>query len=380
LELLQRKVDNEGAATLLLAHFAGRPDVQRHVAKLILRRAVDGRLVAAVERTLFGGRVDWAAVDRDLSAIEAVEKRIEKLREAMAKAPEDPNGGMRLVKLLVEADRKEEAVALGRRLRDQGLLTPGIARGLGDVLARAGHAEEAVRTYSEIVEFDPDGIASRRLLGDIYLGHAWYEPAYRQYRTITELDDTDPLGFLRLAAAAAGTGRVDEALRLERKVANAQGTPGPSDPRRWARLWSAARLAQLMAAPPKTQQGQPPVDGARRKASLKRELKELGLFSGPGRLVVVTWEELSHQLAVSARVGDSEQGIGEATDAAKAGLYAVLLTLADAERVSLTANLRTEPVDHALSLKRHEITWNAKDFEVNVKDFSLGAKATALPL
>ena len=380
LELLQRKVTNEGAASILLAHFAGRPDVQRHVAKLILRRAVDVRLVAAVERTLFGGSVDWAAVDRELSAIEAVDRRIEKLREAIAKAPEDPNGGMRLVKLLVEAERKDEAVALGRRLRDQGLLTPGIARGLGDVLARAGHAEEAVRTYSEIVEFDPESVPSRRLLGDIYLGHAWYEPAYRQYRTITELDDTDPLGFLRLAAAAAGTGRVDEALRIERKVANAQGTPGPSDPRRWARLWSAARIARLLATPPKVQKGQPPVDNARRKASLKRELKELGLFSGPGRLVIVTWEELSQQLALSARVQDSEQGIGESTDAAKAGLYAVLLTMADAERAALTANLRSEPVDHALTLQRHEITWNAKDFEVSVKDFALPAKSTTLAL
>ncbi len=380
LELLQRRVDNEGSATVLLSHFAGRPDVQKHLAKLILRRAVDARLVAAVERTLFGSAVDWAAVDRDLSAIEDVDKRIEKLREAMAKAPEDPNGGMRLVKLLVEANRKDEAVALGRRLRDQGLLTPGIARGLGDVLARSGHAQEAVRTYSEIVEFDPEGVASRRLLGDIYLGHEWYEPAYRQYRTITELDDKDPLGWLRLAAAAAGTGRIDEALRLERKVASAQGTPGPNDPRRWARLWSASRIARLMAQPPKPAKGQPPVDAARRKASLKRKLKELGLFSGPGRLVVLTWEELSHQFALSATVEDSAQGLGESTDAAKAGLYATMLTLADAQRASFRANLRTEPVDHDVSVIRHEITWNAKDFQVKVKKLNLPAKTRTLAL
>ncbi|MCB9576907.1 MAG: FecR domain-containing protein [Polyangiaceae bacterium] len=371
LDLMQRHVDSEGGATLVLSHFSARPEVKKHLAKLILRRAVDARLVAAVEKTLFGSAVDWNALDLELSELGSVQARIAKVREAIAKAPDDPNGGMRLVKLLVEAGDKDEAVALGRRLRDQGMLTPGIARQLGDVLARAGHAEEAVRTYSEIVEFDPESTASRRLLGDIYLGHEWYEPAYRQYKTITEIDADDALGWLRLAAAAAGTGRVDEALRLERRVASAQGTPGPSDPRRWARLWSAARLARLIANPPKSAPG---------PSAMKRELKELGLFSGPGHLVLLTWEELGEDLLVVSRVDDKDVGLGEATDAAKAGLSAVLLTQADAADASFAARLRSVPADHALALRRQDVIWDGKDFKVLVKAVELPARQTEIAL
>jgi Ca-activated chloride channel homolog len=371
LELLQRRVDSEAAATLVLAHFAGRPDVQKHVAKLILRRAVDSRLVLAVERALFGAAVDWAKVDLELTENGDLEKRIDRLRAQIAKAPDDPNGGMRLVRLLVEAGKKDEALALGRRLRDQGLLTPQIARQLGDVLARAGNADEAVRTYSEIVEFDPESIDSRRLLGDIYLGHGWYEPAYRQYRSITELAEADPLGWLRLAAAAAGAGRIDEALRLERRVASAQGTPGPNDPRRWARLMSAARLARLIASPPKS--------GARPE-SVKRELKELGLFSGPGQLVLITWEDLSVDALVTTRFDGEDRAVGDATDAAKIGLSAVLVTSSDAERAELTARLRSAPRDHAIALLRQDIVWNGKDFSVSVVKKELPPKSTSVRL
>lgn len=370
LDLLQKRVDGEGAASVVLAHFVGRPEVQKFVAKLILRRAVDGRLVAAVERALFGSAVDWAKLDLELSEIGDVAKRIQKVREASAKAPEDPNGGMRLVKLLVEADKKDEAVALGHRLRDQGFLTPSIAREIGDVLARAGLADEAVRTYSEIVEFDPEGIDSRRLLGDIYLGHGWYEPAYRQYRTITELAKDDALGWLRLAAAAAGAGRVDEALRLERKIANAQGTPGPTDPRRWARMLSAARLARLIETPP----------AGTKPESVKRELKELQLFSGAGTLVLLTWEDLSADVQLVTRLDDKDLGLGEPTDAAKAGLSSVLLTTPDAERAVFMARLRSAKKDAPVKLQRHDVVWDGKDFKVSSKAVELGARASEATL
>src|SRR5690606_30481273 len=112
-----------------------------------------------------------------------------------------------------------------------------------------------------------------------------------------------------------GTGRIDEALRLERRVASAQGNPGANDPRRWARLLSAARLARLIHSPPKT--------GARPE-SVKRELKELGLFSGPGRLVLLTWEDLDASLALSA-AENADVPPGEPTDAAKVGLYSLTM-------------------------------------------------------
>jgi len=380
LELLEKHVDNEGAVGVVLGHFRARPEVEKFLAKLILRRSVDPRMVAAVERVLFGSPVSWDKAELELSAIADLDKRIEKLREYIARAPEDPNGGIRLVKLLVEAGHKDEALAIGRRLRDQGLMTPHIAEQLGDVLAGAGLADEAVRTYSGIVEFDPESIASRRLLGDIYLGHGWYDPAYRQYQTITEEAPDDALGWLRLADAAAGAGRVDEALRIERKVSSAQGNPGPTDPRRWARLWSAERLAGLLDSPPKPAAGQPAVDSKRRAASIKRKLKQLQLFSGPGTLVLLTWQQLDQNVLLVERLDGKDVGLGEVTDAARAGLSSTLLSTADAARAGFVARLRSEPGERPVALRRTDIAWNGKDFTVRVEKKKLPAGATEVGL
>ncbi|MEO7034846.1 MAG: VIT domain-containing protein [Polyangiaceae bacterium] len=374
LDLLQQHIDSEGGAELVLSHFADRADVQKYIAKLILRRAVDARLVAAVERVLFGGSVDWLEADLKLQTIVNPDERLLKLRELLTRAPGDPNGSIRLIRALLDAGNKEEALSLGRQQRDDGILTPQIARELGDVLAAAGLSDEAVRTYSEVVEFDPGNADSRRLLGDIYLGHRWYEPAYRQYKTLTESAPSDALGWLRLAAAAAGAGRVDEALRLERRVAGAEGTPGPTDPRRWARLWSAARLAGLLsdaAAQPDTDE---------RKRNMERELKELQLFSGPGRLVLLTWENLSSDLLLVARTGARDLALGDATDAAPAGLSATLLSPADAERATFVARLRNLPGPTPISLVVYDIDWDNKRFRVQKSEHELGARATQVPL
>ena len=374
LDLLQQHVDSEGGAELVLSRFADRGDVQKYIAKLILRRAVDARLVAAVERVLFGGSVNWLEADLKLQAIVNPEERLLKLRELLARAPADPNGSIRLVRALLDAGNKEEALTLGRHQRDDGILTPQIARELGDTLAAAGLSDEAVRTYSEVVEFDPGNADSRRLLGDIYLGHRWYEPAYRQYKTLTESAPSDALGWLRLAAAAAGAGRVDEALRLERRIASAQGTPGPTDPRRWARLWSAARLAGLLSdAASATYTDE-------RKRSIERELKELQLFSGPGRLVLLTWENLASDLLLVARAEEHDIALGDATDAAPAGLSATLLSPADAERASFVARLRSVPGPRPIAVVVYDIDWDNKRFRVQKTERELAPRATQVAL
>ena len=237
-----------------------------------------------------------------------------------------------------------------------------------------------MRTYSEIVEFDPESITSRRLLGDIYLGHGWYDPAYRQYRTMTEAAPDDALGWLRLAAAAAGAGRVDEALRLERKVASAQGNPGPTDPRRWARLWSAARLAGLIAHPPKPAPGQPAVDSARRVASIKRELKELQLFSGPGTLVLLTWQQLDADVLLVERVDGKDVGLGEVDRRRPRGAVVDAAFHRGRGPRRFRGPTEERAGQRPVALRRTDIAWNGKDFTVQIEEKKLPAGATELEL
>lgn len=376
LELLQQRIRDAATAETVLARFADRADVKKYLGKLILRRTVDQSLIAAVQRALHGGTVNWLEADLTLQAIADPHERLAKLRQIAATAPGDPNGDIRIVQLLLEIGSKEEALALGRRLRDQGTMTPDIARRLGDVLAASGLADDAVRVYSEIVEFDRDNAASRRLLGDIFLRHRWYDPAYRQYRTLTTASPSDALAWLRLAAAAAGAGRIDEALRLERRVATAEGTPGPSDPRRWARLWSAARLGGLLAAP--NTPNDP--EAERRARSIERELKELGLFSGPGRLVILTWEDFALDLALVPRRDGHDLALGELTDAAPVALASVLLSAADAPRTQFVARVRNRPEARPSPVFVHSIDWDGKHFKVTRHERRLEPRAVEVEL
>ena len=365
LGLLQAKVRTEGAAEALLARFTGERETQKLIAQAILRRSVEERILAVVRRALFEDKIKWAEIDAELALLASPEDRAARLRQLALTYPDDPEVSMRLVRALAEAKLTEEALALGRRLRERGLMSPVLSMALGDVLASSGENDEAVRTYSEIVEFDPTSADSRRLLGDVYLRHAWYPAAYRQYKTLADVAPTDPTSWLRLAAAAAGSGRVDEALRLERQVATAEGTPGPNDPRAWARMLSAARLGRLLAdttAP------------AGQAESVSRKLKELGLWSGPAALLIVTWEDFGAALSLVGLDGDKETPIGEATTALPMGLTSVLLAAGDVERLRWFVRWQRDPPGRDVAFVAHTVIWDGKAFKVKVSPGTLAAK------
>jgi hypothetical protein len=212
---------------------------------------------------------------------------------------------------------------------------------------------------------------SRRLLGDIYLRHRWYPAAYRQYKTLTDITAGDPLGWLRLSAAAAGSGRIDEALRIQRQVATAEGTPGPDDPRAFARLLSAAQLGRLLAEP------QAPPGQAE---SVARKLKELQLFSGPSALCILTWEDFETPLSLATLDGDKEAPAGEAQDAAKVGLTAVLLPIGDLSRLRFVARWRSDPRGRAVDAMFHTLLWDGKAFNVKIHPATLSPKEKEIAL
>jgi Ca-activated chloride channel family protein len=371
LDIVQQRIDTEQSAEIILGHFASFPEGQRFVARNLLRRTVDVRIAAAVSRAIYGG-VDWPRLDREIGDMDKTEKQLARLKQAMLVAPGDPQGDVRLVKLLARNGQKTEAVAHGRRLRDRGFLTPTLAQQLGDVLAESGDQEEALRTYSEIVEFDGQSAVSRRVLGDIFLRQGWYPAAYRQYKTLTDLDAKNPLAWLRLANAASGAGRVDEALRIDREVAGGEGTPGPNDPRMFARLLSASRLGVLLDKPD-------PAAGVTIEA-VSRKIKELSLFSGPGTLSILTWEDLDAQIVLGTADEKKEQLIGEATDGGVVGLYAVLSAPDSWERVSHAARYKSEILQRKVPYRLVTLVWSGKDFKVTTKkgEIKPGAKQELL--
>lgn len=316
LELLQARAQTEADIGLLLAHFGGEPDAVRFLARALLRRLVDPALVAAVNNALFGAVVDWTAIDARVVLADTVDDKLAIVRDALLRVPGDPQGEQRLIELYVAAGRVAEAVSHGTRLREQGLMTPVLAQALGEVLVAHGQVEQAQRLFSEIVEFDPGNPVSRRLLGDIFLRHGWYDAAYRQYEDLVAMQLEDPTATIRLARAAAGTGRVDEAVRTLRKLAGGEGRPGVDDPRRFARLHAAALLAGLLRD---AQAGSAEIP----EEGVTRELRRLQLFDGPTTWTILVWEDLEAELVLAHEDPEAKAHVGDPVVAGRTGLWAL---------------------------------------------------------
>ena len=375
LGLLEVRLANEGDVRLVLNRFSDQPDVRSFIAARLLRRSTDARIGAAVREVLFGNAVDWLSIDRSLQSIKDPEKRLIQLRKAITKAPADPEGNLRLLRELVRAGHDGEALEVGRRTKESGLFTPDLVRRVGDLLTREKQPEEALRVYSELVEFAPDDRGARQMLGDIYLANHWFDPAYRQYQLLTQMSPETPLFWLRLATAAAGAGRTDEALRLERRVANNEGTPGPNDPRRYARLLATSHLAALLADAQK-QPGDAQL--VQRLESITRDLKELALFNSPGRLVVAQWLDPSVDLLLTLSSEKDSSGLGEVTDAAGIGLQAAWLSPAARDVAKIHFVRRSTLGEIGLDVSLIIIDWDGKAFQVVRRNVNLPPDATSI--
>lgn len=367
LQLLHERVRTEQEIAVLLGHFNGENDARDYLARGLMRRLVEPSLVAAVESAMFRTGVDWHDVDRQLLLViqpEADSKKLAIVQQALLRSPGDPQGERRMIRLLTEQGKLEEAIARGRRLREQGLMTPVLAQQIGEVFVAHGQEDQAQRIFSEIVEFDPQSPASRRLLGDIFFRYHWYERAYRQYQDLTEMTPEDALATIRLARAAAGTGRVDEALRILRKVAAGEGRPGADDPRRFARLHAAAYLATLLATP----DGKTPAD------SVARELGRLQLFDAPATWTLIVWDDLGARLTFAQdQPLPNQPSLGDAIDAGASGLFAIQAPTGGLG--PLLVRHQGVPLDRPVGFVRLTIAWDGSQFRVERATGTIAAGA-----
>jgi len=192
------------------------------------------------------------------------------------------------------------------------------------------------------------------------LRHGWYPEAYRQYKGLTTIGSKETTDWIRLACAAAGAGRVDEALRIERDVATNAGQPGPNDPRYFARLWSAARLGLLLDA-------KDHADPKAQKDAVGRKMKDLHLFTGPGTLAIVTWEDLEARLVLASADEKRETLAGEATDAGAVGLTSLMLSPSALSQNRWAVRFKADPPERAVKFTVVMLTWSGDSFAVKTE-------------
>ena len=250
----------------------------------ILRRVrtpADLRIVR--EAFGLGAAVDWALVERLIAAAPNPDARIRVLRRLLDQFPDSFDLKLRLLSELEAMHRIPEAQRLADRMRADPLADAGVRTAIGEMYLRLGDEADARRVFSEIVEFAPYDELARRRLGDLYRAHGWFEDAYRQYETLATIRPDDPSVSLLLAQAAAGAGRIDEALRLEQKLAETAEPGASQGVARTAVLWSSVRFAKLREDA--RQRG----DDGRVRALLSR-MRRSGVLREAGAMrVSLTW-------------------------------------------------------------------------------------------
>lgn len=249
-KLLDLVLDRAGDVPTMIAAYQG---FVSQGARVYLRRAIFTRVRTPDElravRAAFGTTtVDQVLVEGELSRATDDAGRVRVLRRLIERFGGDLELSMRLLATFERLGRKDDATQLALRLRQNPLTDAGMRTAIGEMFLRFGDEAEARRTFSEIVEFAPSDELARRRLGDLYRAHGWFEDAYRQYRTLGTLRPDDPTVLLLLAQAAAGAGRIDEALRLEQQLSETSEPGDAGGPARTAILWSSVRLAELRLA------------------------------------------------------------------------------------------------------------------------------------
>jgi tetratricopeptide (TPR) repeat protein len=129
--------------------------------------------------------------------------------------------------VLVNAHRDPEALAEFQRVL---AIIPRYAdaeRQIGEIDARAGRLDDAIRAQRAAVEFDPRNPANHRVLADALLAHGDTAAALAEYRTALALDDRDAHTHNNLGNALLANGDVAGArAAYARAVALDPNLPG----------------------------------------------------------------------------------------------------------------------------------------------------------
>ncbi|MFO0577639.1 MAG: AgmX/PglI C-terminal domain-containing protein [Polyangia bacterium] len=224
-----------------------RDEVQPYLRREILRAVRTEQDVRAAQRGLvLDGGIDPELLAQELGKAKTAEEQIAIVRRFLELSPGALALELRLLGLLEQTGKKEEARRLIEQLRADPGADAAVRQAVGEFLIRSGEGQEGARAFSEIVEYAPYDPWGRRRLGDLLRSHGFFEDAYREYQVLSWLAPEDNGVLLLLADAADGLGRSDEALRLTGRVAEALGAKAAQKgPAAWARALYAVRLARL---------------------------------------------------------------------------------------------------------------------------------------
>lgn len=311
LRAMLRSVGGPSGMVELHNRFSDEPDDQEFLRHAILGAVKSPRDLRVIYDGLGLGDEERVVLAQEVVAkAKSLPDRLLRLEELLAKWP----GDLKLRILRMETEETLGDAESARRTAEQIRLDPyadAQARtAVGELFIRLGDETGARRAFSEIVEFAPEDPLARRRLGDLYRAHNWFDEAYRQYDTLVQLQPGDNSVLMLLAAAAAGAGKIEEALGLEKRVVGDAEPGSETGLAKIALLWSSLRLAEL-----RDQARSRPGDQAEELALLGLRARQNGIegLYRPVR-VFLTWAHPEADLEL--RVGEPTETLGPAMDLA----------------------------------------------------------------
>jgi len=189
-------------------------------------------------------RLRLEAVDQEPSTGRRVPdaRRLRKMAEAGAKRPRDRAARFALVRGLMAAGQLDGALDAARSWRKVDAYNLVVVRLLGDIHAARGDREQALRTWSAVVELLSKEPSAQRALASALKQAGEIEAACERLQAAVRLRADDPRLSFELADCQWRIGRLNEAqTRFEAIVADPDTRPLIRHPAR-------QRLAQIHAA------------------------------------------------------------------------------------------------------------------------------------
>ena len=303
LDMMLRHVGGVSSQVELYRAFGSGSAVSGYLRRAILRNVRTPQDVLAVRAGLgLDVPVDWDVFARLWRANRDNEARLRLVRSWLEVVPDEMDLRLRLLSLLEQTGKIPEAKRQARELRAEALADARVRTAVGEFWLRQDNEVEARRVFSELVELAPLDPWARKRLGDLYRAHGWSDDAYREYGTLARLRPDHRGILLDLARAAAGAGRIDEALRLEQRLSESTDVDSDEGEAAFARLWTLFRLSHLKLG----------VDADDREAIARRERDTGALRDPPALLAILAWEHPDDRpMLFVRRPGSAEQAAGD---------------------------------------------------------------------
>jgi len=228
------------------------PTAADAVYRFMLLRVQTSQDLKELHEALGLSQIEPQLLDALLKKAKSAAERLALLRGAAEKFENDTELSLLVLDAYEDAGDEAGGRAWARKLRRRADATSHVRTNVGEFYLRLSSrtqgaqaerdAQEARRTFGELVEFAPEDPLSRRRLGDLLRAHGWYQEALRQYETLATLTPDDPSVPLLLAAANQGIGKVEEAVRWAEKAAATGSPDGESQMALAARALASAFL------------------------------------------------------------------------------------------------------------------------------------------